>query len=117
MRFAVGIRVALVTCAEQVYHCSQNAEGRRIGVEEVPLGRLVAQRRGSRHMSDLGDNNNDNKQRQRNNDDHQEDSGVGELVSEVDSEGGGPMEGVQSHNSLGVVRGLCKSVLVKCLVE
>ena len=67
----------------------------------------MAQRRGSRHISDLGDNN-DKKQRQRNNDGHQEDSGVEELVSEIGSEVVGTVEGVRS----GVVRGSCKSVLV-----
>ena len=41
--------------------------------------------------------------------------GSEEMVSAV--VGTGEIHGVQSHSNLGVVRGLCKSVLVKGLIE
>ena len=91
--------------------------GSGLGSRRVPAGRPVAQRCGSRHITDQDiDNNNDNNNNEHqghNEEDHHEDGELGseEIVSAV--VGTGEVHGVQSHSSPGVVRGLCKSLKIR----
>ena len=96
-------------CCDRAGFSLTDASGGGIG---DPAGRPTRGHSRSRHTgSDLQDNNdsNNNEHRRRSNFDIQEDSGVEELVSEVE----GTVERVRSS----VARGSCKSDVVEGLVE
>ena len=85
-----------------------------LGSRGVPAGRPVAQRSGSRHISDqdTNDNNNNDEQRRQNNNDNHDESGVEELVSEVEGSEDKVYVccGVEASTSICAVRGFRLSV-------